>query len=455
MTAPTQLPADRELEQVAWRLDPTRSSVEFQATTLSGLAPSRAGSNATRGGSTSRRIRRWSSRSTPRAWTPATPSATSTCARRTSSRSMHSPMCASCPIAGRRRRPAVRVRRAQGAGRSVPLQIVATLERDGDERHRRGAHRRPARAGYDPQPAADAPPPGEAVRARPARPRRAVDGGQAEVAAKRPDGETPGWWRRCAPAAQGGESRSAAAVRARSPRRRPRRRWSRAPRPRGGGRPRVIRRRGGATGRSRTTTPSRPVQAAGASRCRGPVRRDCSTRERPRVIVHAAPVVGELHLLRGARRAQHLARGVEQRPELLVAIAGLSDGLAIDSKRHVVGNRRPLTWATSIRRSSPSVNAASAPMTSCLTTPTSSAGSRGGFPPGRRRTAGRGRGRSPRRWRASRRHRPSPERRRRAPRRSRGELRKVALRGEDQRLDAERRGAQQQHVPPRRCPSEG
>ncbi len=37
MTAPTQLPADRELEQVAWRLDPARSSVEFQAKTLWGL----------------------------------------------------------------------------------------------------------------------------------------------------------------------------------------------------------------------------------------------------------------------------------------------------------------------------------------------------------------------------------------------------------------------------------
>ena len=37
MTAPTQLPAGRELEQVPWRLDPARSSVEFQAKTLWGL----------------------------------------------------------------------------------------------------------------------------------------------------------------------------------------------------------------------------------------------------------------------------------------------------------------------------------------------------------------------------------------------------------------------------------
>ncbi len=37
MTAPTQHLADRELEQVPWRLDPARSSVEFQANTLWGL----------------------------------------------------------------------------------------------------------------------------------------------------------------------------------------------------------------------------------------------------------------------------------------------------------------------------------------------------------------------------------------------------------------------------------
>jgi polyisoprenoid-binding protein YceI len=37
MTAPTQHTAGRELEQVAWRLDPARSSVEFQAKTLWGL----------------------------------------------------------------------------------------------------------------------------------------------------------------------------------------------------------------------------------------------------------------------------------------------------------------------------------------------------------------------------------------------------------------------------------
>jgi polyisoprenoid-binding protein YceI len=37
ITTPTQLPADLELEQVAWRLDPERSSVEFQAKTLWGL----------------------------------------------------------------------------------------------------------------------------------------------------------------------------------------------------------------------------------------------------------------------------------------------------------------------------------------------------------------------------------------------------------------------------------
>ena len=37
MTASTQLPADRQLEQVPWRLDPARSSVEFQAKTLWGL----------------------------------------------------------------------------------------------------------------------------------------------------------------------------------------------------------------------------------------------------------------------------------------------------------------------------------------------------------------------------------------------------------------------------------
>jgi polyisoprenoid-binding protein YceI len=134
MTAPTQLPADRELEQVAWRLDPTRSSVEFQANTLWGLVTVKG------------RFERYEGRldfSQDPAIELAIDAASLDTGHAKRDKHLRSEDFFAVDAQPHVRFMSDRVigvgerlhvhGELHGAGRSVPLEIVATLERDGDE----------------------------------------------------------------------------------------------------------------------------------------------------------------------------------------------------------------------------------------------------------------------------------------------------------------------------------
>ena len=134
MTAPTYHPANRELEQVSWRLDPARSSVEFQAKTLWGLVTVKG------------RFERYEGRldlSEDPAIELAIDAAsldTGNAKRDEHLRSEDFFAVDAQPHVRFVSEGAVRIGERlhvhgelHGAGRSVPLEIVATLERDGDE----------------------------------------------------------------------------------------------------------------------------------------------------------------------------------------------------------------------------------------------------------------------------------------------------------------------------------
>ena len=249
--------------------------------------------------------------------------------------------------------------------------------------------------------------------------------------------------RRCAPAAQGGESRSAAAGQAIA-----------RHRPGIDGRGRVDREEGrprdpaagGAVGRSRTTTPSRPVSSrrrvAAAGECVGIIRHENNRG----VSVHAAP--SSVSIFCAAPAGLSTSRGVEQRPELLVAIAGMSDGLAIDSKRHVVEEQAavdlgdvdpPLEPIRERGERTDDVMPHDADVEREVVAGRRNADERQAVGEGDRRDVA-----------ATRRRRPSPERRRRAPRRSRRA--RIAL-GEriSGSMPSARRARRAKRVPPRRC----
>jgi polyisoprenoid-binding protein YceI len=133
MTAAAQLQADRELEQVPWRLDPARSSVEFQAKTLWGLVTVKG------------RFERYEGRldfsqdPAVELTIDAASLDTGHAKRDQHLRSEHFFAVDAHPHVRFRSNRTVRVGdhlqvdgELHAAGRSVPLQIVATLERDGD-----------------------------------------------------------------------------------------------------------------------------------------------------------------------------------------------------------------------------------------------------------------------------------------------------------------------------------
>lgn len=134
MTAPTQLPADRELEQVPWRLDPARSSVEFQAKTLWGLVTVKG------------RFERYEGRldfSQEPAIELAIDAASLDTGQAKRDKHLRSEDFFAVDAQPHVRFMSERADRIgdrlhvhgelHSAGRSVPLQIVATLERNGDE----------------------------------------------------------------------------------------------------------------------------------------------------------------------------------------------------------------------------------------------------------------------------------------------------------------------------------
>jgi hypothetical protein len=92
-----------------------------------------------------------------------------------------------------------------------------------------------------------------------------------------------------------------------------------------------------------------------------------------KVPVLAAQVVKETQLRRLRAGAQHPSRGFHERTHLGIAVGRAADRIAVDAERDVLRNVRPFTSAMSIWRSTPSVNASSAPVTSRRSTPTSSA----------------------------------------------------------------------------------
>ena len=134
MTATTQLSADRDFEHVPWRLDPARSSVEFRAKTLWGLVTVKG------------RFERYEGRldfSQDRAIELAVDAAsldTGNAKRDKHLRSEDFFAVDAQPQVRFMSDSTVRVGdrlhvhgELHSAGRSMPVQIVATLERDGDE----------------------------------------------------------------------------------------------------------------------------------------------------------------------------------------------------------------------------------------------------------------------------------------------------------------------------------
>jgi polyisoprenoid-binding protein YceI len=134
MTAPTQLPADLELEQVPWRLDPARSSVQFEAKTLWGLVTVKGDFERYEG-----RLD-FSQDPAIELAIDATSLDTGNAKRDKHLRSKDFFAVDAHPYVRFMSEHAVRTGdriqvdgELHSAGRSVPLRIVATLQRDGDE----------------------------------------------------------------------------------------------------------------------------------------------------------------------------------------------------------------------------------------------------------------------------------------------------------------------------------
>lgn len=134
MTAPTQHPANRQLQQAPWRLDPARSSVEFRAKTLWGLVTVKGRFDHYEG-----RLD-FSKEPVIELTIDAASLDTGNAKRDKHLRSEDFFAVDEQPDVRFVSEGAVRIGdrlyaygELHSAGRSVPLQIVATLERDGDE----------------------------------------------------------------------------------------------------------------------------------------------------------------------------------------------------------------------------------------------------------------------------------------------------------------------------------